>query len=198
MICKINASYWLTGSRLIVTAGHCLEFPKKVLNATIKLSHFLLGAHNISTPNEIGSYRINYTPSIEIIRHQRYDIDNLHGGNDIGLIVLKDKVNLTRYIKVACMGNFVVPISSEVTIYGWGKTEEGGNIMYNDTTKSSDIIMMSKTRIIHLQKFKWLYKEISFKNFEVVKKNVENTKGNVTDDEIIKEINMVDSVSNQT
>src|SRR5688572_25368577 len=61
------------------------------------------------------------------IVHPRYDADNETGGNDIGLIFLKQSINFNKYIQPIALPNSKADlfVGRNAIVSGWGRTDKG-------------------------------------------------------------------------
>ena len=150
----------LIGLKLILTAAHCVNFPNLPQGMKEEINHLLLGAHNISNMNENGQIRIDYSPPGDKVKsHPKYNGKDPFKGHDIALINLKNPVQTSPFIKIACLGYKAVSVGTELETVGWGKTED------SDT---SDVIMMGKSKVIWFQEYRKLFNQFVKDNLRVI------------------------------
>lgn len=126
----------LVTEKHVLTAAHCIQDFEERAPVDSKDCYFLLGKVNLAA-EESGSF--NATIS-ELIPHWNWDPMVVRGEADIGIAVLRTKVEYSQYIKPICLfnensnrlyGNFG-------TISGWGATEKNPKNT-NDVALETDV-----------------------------------------------------------
>ncbi|XP_044260052.1 phenoloxidase-activating factor 1-like isoform X2 [Tribolium madens] len=102
-------------------AAHCLESKELVENG--ELYAVSLGEHETSCSSPDSSCLNNKQTIVvsEYVIHPDYDSNSYNHANDISLIILKNRANITDYVSPICLleknANVV-----EYTVSGWGRT----------------------------------------------------------------------------
>uniref|UniRef100_T1J1Z5 Peptidase S1 domain-containing protein n=1 Tax=Strigamia maritima TaxID=126957 RepID=T1J1Z5_STRMM len=113
----------LINEKYVLTAAHCIN------NVNPKLMKVVLGAHNLTDPNEKG---VSYHPVQRIIKHEGYSEFLLI--NDIALLELKDEVKMSETTKPICMPDpKELYKGRNLTVAGWGYQKE-------DNPKVSEVL----------------------------------------------------------
>lgn len=110
----------LISDKVIVTAAHCLKVSDEVVATTMIVVY--LGRNNIEDWSEEGTI----SPKIKNIAlhpdYQRRDSESFEA--DIAVIVLKQTIEFTKYIRPACLWNFDPDINHIISktgsVVGWG------------------------------------------------------------------------------
>ncbi|KZC05938.1 Serine protease snake, partial [Dufourea novaeangliae] len=122
----------------VLTAAHCFKE---------RLTHVRIGLHNVQNNQEGTITTIKNT-----IRHPNYNSAAMY--NDIALVRLNKPVEITNYIRPACLYDEFDTIPQTATVTGWGTTdyddEEGSNLLQKaeldiiDNLKCSTIYLYQK------------------------------------------------------
>jgi V8-like Glu-specific endopeptidase len=107
----------LISPRVILTAAHCVEFTEG--DPTVYVAYFGADVTVRTDPERIGAVTI-----IDYVFHPDWDLNNLEGGHDIGLVLLE------KAAPVQPMPFNRKPLDSlvgqEVHLVGWGRTSGEG------------------------------------------------------------------------
>ncbi|NXK62658.1 HABP2 protein, partial [Sylvietta virens] len=103
----------------VLTAAHCLE------NIEAEMIQVALGKQNLM--NKEAHEQI--FDAVQIILHDEYKEKGGVLFNDIALLKLKPVDGHcaveTKYVKIACLPDFFLPVGTSCFISGWGQTETG-------------------------------------------------------------------------
>lgn len=114
----------LIGERWIITAAHCVVY--KNSNVTYPGITVYLGMNDITRKQR--DHHVQTIEGERIFHHPKFNWKTYD--SDIALIKLKRKVNITDYVRPACLPNHrqraMVKPGSKGVILGWGMTESNG------------------------------------------------------------------------
>ncbi|XP_071419702.1 hyaluronan-binding protein 2 isoform X2 [Pithys albifrons albifrons] len=120
----------------VLTAGHCFEDMRENIQVA-------LGKQNLKK-KELHEQIFDVE---KIIIHDKYSERNGVPYNDIALLKLKPVDGYcaveTKYVKTACLPNFLFPVGTNCFISGWGETE---------TDENSDQLLDTKVKLISQRK----------------------------------------------
>ncbi|KAJ8020947.1 Enteropeptidase [Holothuria leucospilota] len=115
---SLRASSHSCGATLVdeewaITAAHCVGYFYRVIFGDLKL-------------DTVSPY--NQERSFTIFQHPNYNDDT--SDHDIAILRLTTKVNVTGYVRPACLATSETEVTTYSTCYvaGWGATSEGGNV----------------------------------------------------------------------
>ncbi|XP_076458361.1 serine protease hepsin-like [Babylonia areolata] len=108
--------------RVIMTAAHCFEDPISQNASSWKA---LAGMHNLHRTDQ-GQMAFSVE---KIIMHERYQHKTVE--NDIALLIVKDRIPFTTFIRPICMPHGAavtspVPVGTPCLLAGWGRTKGTG------------------------------------------------------------------------
>lgn len=106
-----------------ISAAHCFQpkFNNKILEASNVSA--LLGRLNLTAFDEYGSKTYS---AQQIVLHHDWDFNDERYDADIALVILKDVVEFSLYIRAACLpSSGYTEVTGDGTIVGWGKNYNG-------------------------------------------------------------------------
>ncbi|NXY34688.1 HABP2 protein, partial [Pomatorhinus ruficollis] len=102
----------------VLTAAHCLENPESKIQVA-------LGKQNLKEKED----HEQIFDAVQIILHGEYGEKDGIPHNDIALLKLQPVDGHcaveTKYVKIACLPDFFLPVGTSCFISGWGETETG-------------------------------------------------------------------------
>ncbi|NXM52203.1 HABP2 protein, partial [Illadopsis cleaveri] len=102
----------------VLTAAHCLENPESKIQVA-------LGKQNLQEKED----HEQIFDAVQIILHGEYREKGGVPYNDIALLKLQPVDGHcaveTKYVKIACLPDFFLPVGTSCFISGWGETETG-------------------------------------------------------------------------
>lgn len=129
----------LISANVVISSAHCFHMYKRKLTANEVL--VFLGRHNLKSWNEDGSLA---APCDDIFIHPGYDSNLKNYDADIAVIVLKNDVSFSKYIRPACMWSGPTSLDYVVgergTIIGWGHSSVSNTPQQIEATITSNDI----------------------------------------------------------